>query len=144
MLEQRWFRRLLLIPPALLLAALFLIPGSRIRKYHDSLRLGIGNARLNRTLLPCLKQPGQIATDYQFLSHLPGGEGKLFFVEYSMPDAGTGHAEAFRNPEVRWLLIPRYAAEEWKQDIRKRLKNQEIKLIFSAHGYTLYRKTGDR
>ncbi len=144
MLERRWFRRVLLIPVLFLLGAVFLIPGSRIREYHDSLRIGIGNSRLNRALQPCLKQPGQIATDYQFLDHLPGGEGKLFFVEYSMPDAGKEHAEAFRNPEVRYFLIPRYAAKEWKQDVKTRLKNREIKLIFSAYGYTLYQKTGDR
>ena len=144
MLERRWFRRVLLIPGLLLLAAPFLISGDRIRNYHDSLRLGIGDARLNRLLLPYLKQPGRIATDYQFLNCLPGSGKKLFFVEYSMPDAGKEHAEALRNPEVRYLLVPRYAAKEWKTDVRRRLKNQEIKLIFSAHGYTLYQKTGDR
>lgn len=144
LLEKLWFRRLLLFLFVILLVLLFLIPGSRIRNYHDSLRLGIGDARLNRILLPYLKQPGKIATDYQFLRYLPGSEQKLFFVEYSMPDAGKEHAEALRDPNVRWLLIPRYTAKEWKQDVKTRLKNQEIRVIFSAYGYTLYRKTGDR
>lgn len=143
--ERRWFRRLLLLSAGLLLIGLLIFfPERRLRNYHDSLRLGIGDLRLNRILLPYLKQPGRIATDYQFLRFLPGGKEKLFFVEYSMPDAGKEHEEALRNPEVRCLLLPRYAAEEWKKDVNDRLKNREIRLLFSAYGYTLYQKTGER
>lgn len=142
--EQKWFRCLLLFLFLLLLASILFIPGSRIRKYHDSQRMRIGDVRLNHALLPYLKQPGLIATDYQFLNHLPEVGKKLFFVEYSLPDSGKDHEKALRDPAVRWLLIPRYASKELKQDVKTRLKNQEIRLIFSVYNYTLYRKTGDR
>ena len=62
------------------------------------------------------------------------------FVEYSLAGALEKHREAVENPEVKSLLVPEYAAKEFREDLEKRLKNGEIQLQFRKYGYRFYKK----
>lgn len=129
------------------LLTLFLVGGAvwilsrlDVRRYHREMEYRIGSPGLNRELenwkhlVPC-------ATDYQFLEFVPGfGSGSFVFVEYSLAGALEKHREAVENPEVKSLLVPEYAAKEFREDLEKRLKNGEIQLQFRKYGYRFYKK----
>ena len=120
--------------------AVWILSRLDVRRYHREMEYRIGSPGLNRELenwkhlVPC-------ATDYQFLEFVPGfGSGSFVFVEYSLAGALEKHREAVENPEVKSLLVPEYAAKEFREDLEKRLKNGEIQSQFRKYGYRFYKK----